>query len=86
MKTSVSKLFRSSNLLAGACSKDSSSGCRSKLSSLVLKIQIFHFIGSSELRPPFTGNSKSFPPHLAAGDSVMKEIPQSMNCYMTKSC
>lgn len=86
IKTSVSKVSRLSNLLAGAFSKDSSSGCRSKLSSLVLKIQIFHFIGSSELRPLFTGNSNIFPPHLAAGDSVLKEIPQSMKCYMTKSC
>lgn len=56
------------------------SGCKSKQSSLVLKIQIFHSIVSAPLISLFAGKNKTFPLQVAAGDSVRKTIGQSMNC------
>lgn len=82
IKTSVSIFSRPSNCLPGDLSRDSSSDCKSRFSSLVFKIQIFQSTGffSSLL----IGRSKSLPLHVAAGKLVLKLSEQSMNCYIYK--
>lgn len=78
MNTSVSISGESSSFLPGDRSKDSSSGCKSRSSSFVLRIQIFHWIAS--LSSLVTGKSKALPLHVAAGELVLKLSEQSMNC------
>lgn len=80
MKTSVSNVARPSKRLLGEYSKFTSSDWTSKLSSLVLKIQIFHSTESSF----FTGRRTNFPLHTAAGELVLNNSPQSINCCAHK--
>lgn len=49
---------------------------------VVLRTHIFHSITLSSL--PLTGKSITFPPQVAAGESVRKVIPQSMNGFVHK--
>ena len=77
IKTSVSNVAMPSNCLPGDLSNASSSCCTSKPSRNVLRTQIFHSIVSLRL---LTGSRTTFPLHVAPGEAVRKEIPQSMNC------
>lgn len=80
INTSVSISGESSSFLPGDWSRDSFSGCRSRSSSFVLRIQIFHWISSSSSF--LTGKSKALPLHVAAGELVLKLSEQSMNCLI----
>lgn len=77
IKTSVSKLDAPSNDLFGDRKSASFSGWMSRLSSLVLNIQILQAIVSPSLT---TGNKSILPRPSAAGDSVLNTRGQSMNC------
>ncbi|KAH0238108.1 hypothetical protein KCV06_g514, partial [Aureobasidium melanogenum] len=81
MKTSVLISVKSFEHLPVDSSKDLSSTCSSRLSSLVLRIQIFHVkfeVPSSDACPP-TGKSHIIPLQVAAGEPVLKPNGHTMN-------
>lgn len=77
MRTGVSRVSSPSTDFPGAERRAWSSGWMSRLSSLVLMIQIFHWRTLLIL----TGQRSSLPLPLAAGEVVLKESETSMNCF-----
>jgi hypothetical protein len=77
IKTSVSACPSPSSSRPGERSNASSSGCMSRLSSHVLRIQIFQWTPDSLLP---MGKRIILPWQVAAGELVLKARPQSMHC------